>query len=489
MKNNVSATKPANILLKTAILAVSINHFAVANAEVLNSTTPISPQDMVAQMGTGVDATWSEVPNKIADYTPQATVEFANKGFKHVRLRLAQDPAADTWAYLDGQIQDALDNGMIPIIANQSHTFEDNPNATTQAAWVKWWEDMAVHYQDYPYELMFDLIVEIAASSPLSNEPIDQLNTAYEEAVTAIRNAGGNNDKRIIIFSAHKRSDPTKMHLLDIPTQGNGYLIGEFHEGYASGPSTDPTNPHYYWDGTEAEITLMTDRRDAALAWSASTGIPIWEGAWMPGNYNKGNDYDNARQIAFSTDFIGVLNEHNIPHAVNATKKFYDVSTNTWTSLEPVVDAIIALTPANEVESEIFSDDFESGDLSAWAVSGVSGSADAVAAVEGNYGALLKNTTRIKVTLSTLGYTSATWSFDRKTSGYDNNEYLKAEYSIDGGSSFTTLSQTADNSWSRETINLPNDALGINNLVLKLVGTADKNGEKAYIDNVVITGE
>ncbi len=314
-----------------------------AQAEVLNSQTPISPQNMVKQMGTGVDATWSEVPSKIANYSTKATQAFANKGFKHLRLRLAQDPASATWSYLDEQIQDALDNGIIPIIANQSHTFEDNPTEETQAAWVQWWADTAAHYKDYPYELMFDLIVEIAASSPLSNEPINQLNQAYEQAVTAIRSAGGNNDKRIIIFSAHKRSDPTKMHLLDIPSQGNGYLMGEFHEGYASGPSSDPENPHYYWAGGAAEITLMTERRDAALAWSASTGIPIWEGAWMPGNYNKGDEYDITRQIAFATDFITVLNEHNIPHAVNATKKFYDVSSNEWTDLEPVVDAIMAL--------------------------------------------------------------------------------------------------------------------------------------------------
>ena len=67
----------------------------------------------------------------------------------------------------------------------------------------------------------------------------------------------------------------------------------------------------------------------------------------MPGNYNKGDDYNIARQMAFSTHIIGIFNAHNIPHAVNATKKFYDISTNTWTRLEPVVDAIIELE-ANE---------------------------------------------------------------------------------------------------------------------------------------------
>lgn len=486
--SKVISTKLSQAFKAVSFIALS-GQVSISSAEVLNSTTPISPQVMVSQMGTGVDATWSEVTSKIADYTPAATEAFANKGFKHVRLRLAKDPASATWGYLDEQIQDALDNGMIPIIANQSHTFEDNPTAENQADWVQWWADMADHYKDYPYELMFDLIVEIAASSPLSDEPIDQLNQAYEQAVTAIRNAGGNNDKRIIIFSAHKRSDPTKMSQLDIPSNGNGYLIGEFHEGYASGPSTDPSNPHYYWDGNEAEISLMTDRADAAVSWSASTGIPIWEGAWMPGNYNKGDDYDNDRQIAFSTAFIGVLNDRSIPHAVNATKKFYDVSTNTWTSLESVVDAIIALDASDSSPTVLFSDGFENGNLSLWLVSGAEAKTTSSAASSGSYGVLLKATTRIKATVSTAGFTSANLTFDYKTKGYESGEALKVEYSTDGGASFTNLAVLTDTQWSNQVIALPSEALGIADLMIKFVGVADSSNEKSYIDNISLIAQ
>ncbi|AAZ27892.1 cellulase family glycosylhydrolase [Colwellia psychrerythraea] len=482
-------TKKLSLTTKAISFVLLASYGTLSHGEVLNSQTPITPQDMVKLMKAGVDSTWSEVPNKIEDYTAVATVEFADKGFKHIRLRIANDSPTAVFTFLDEQIQDALDNGMIPIIANQSHTFEDNPTESTQAAWVQWWEDIAVHYKDYPYELMFDLIVEIAASSPLSDEPINQLNEAYEQAVTAIRGTGGKNDERIVIFSAHKRSDPTRMDQLDIPTAGNDYLIGEFHEGYASGPSTDPTNPHYYWDGGAAEITLMTERADAAVAWSVDTGIPIWEGAWMAGNYNKGDDYDNARQIAFVKDFVGVLNDRNIPHAVNATKKFYDVSINEWTTLEPVADAIIALVPADIVEQIIFSDDFESGTLSDWAVSGVSGDATLSSAFEGSYGAKLTNTSRMKTTISTAAYSAATLSFSVKTNGLDSGESLKAEYSIDGGSLFITLGETTVSEWEDYSFTLPSDALGLDNLVIKLVLKANKNSENAYIDNVIITGE
>ncbi len=304
---------------------------------------PITPRQMVKKMGVGVDATWSEVPKKIADYTQKATKAFADKGFRHIRLRVAEDNVSKVWGYLDNQIKDALKYDMIAIIANQSHTFEDNPTPQNQAAWVKWWKDMAMHYRDYPFELMFDLIVEIAASSPLSNEPIDRLNEAYEEVVSAIRATGGNNKKRIIIFSAHKRSDPKKMDMLKIPSKGGGYLIGEFHEGYASGPKKDPSKSQYYEFGTQKEIDNITQRVKAAAEWSERTGIPVWEGAWMPGNYNKGDTYSIEEQKRFAKDFVGVLNSYHIPHAINATKKFYDVQTNEWTRLEPVVDYILSL--------------------------------------------------------------------------------------------------------------------------------------------------
>ncbi len=304
----------------------------------------ITPQEMVKRMGVGVDATWSEVPGKIAAYTPEATAAFAREGFRHIRLRVAEDNASKMWPYLDREVHDALNNGMIPIIANQSATFEDDPTPEHQAAWVAWWGEVAEHYRDAPYELMFDLEIEIAASSPLSDEPITQLNQAYRQAISAIRKTGGHNDKRIIIVSAHRRSDPKKLEMLDISSfRGNTYLIGEFHEGYASGPSKDPDSSHCYTDGNDADIERIESRVKAAVAWRKKTGIPVWEGAWMPGNYNKGDDYSIEEQKHFARDFVRILNRYNIPHAINATKKFYDVTTNQWNERREVVDTILNL--------------------------------------------------------------------------------------------------------------------------------------------------
>ncbi|WP_457610114.1 hypothetical protein [Lutibacter sp.] len=311
-------------------------------SEINNSTEAIAPEQMTKQMGIGIDAAWSEFPKQIKKYSTQATVAFAKKGFQHIRLRVAENNASKMWNYLDKEIQDALDNNMIPIIANQSADFEDNPTPQNQAKWVKWWHIVAIHYKNTSYKLMFDLEVEIAASSPLSHEPINQLNEAYKEAIHTIRHSGGHNDKRIIIISAHRRSDPKKLYMLNVASyEGNGYLIGEFHEGYASGPSKDPSSSHYFEDGsTKIEINLIEDRIKAAANWRAKTKIPVWEGAWMPGNYNKGDDYTIQEQKKFASDFLKILNKYNIPSAINATNKFYDLKTNQWNQREAVINSI-----------------------------------------------------------------------------------------------------------------------------------------------------
>ncbi len=67
----------SGLLMGILMVACFIDGYTVC-AEGLDSHVPIDPYDMLRRMGTGgVDATWSEMPRKIANYTPQATAEFA----------------------------------------------------------------------------------------------------------------------------------------------------------------------------------------------------------------------------------------------------------------------------------------------------------------------------------------------------------------------------------------------------------------------------
>ena len=61
-----------------------------------------------------------------------------------------------------------------------------------------------------------------------------------------------------------------------------------------------------------------------AQEWSKKTSIPTWVGAWIPGNYNKGNDYTIAEQEAFAAFVSSELSKAKIPFAINSDTKFYD---------------------------------------------------------------------------------------------------------------------------------------------------------------------
>ena len=115
--------------------------------------------------------------------------------------------------------------------------------------------------------------------------------------------------------------------------------MAEWHF-YASGP--DKSNEKKKWTtGTAEEKKLIQDKIQTAVEWQKQTGIPTWVGAWMPGNYNKGNEYSVNEQVVFASYMRQALTEAGIPFAVNADTKYYQADTNTWISvMQPVVKAI-----------------------------------------------------------------------------------------------------------------------------------------------------
>lgn len=132
------------------------------------------------------------------------------------------------------------------------------------------------------------------------------------------------------MISPRLRSDSAYLSDLEIPSDANGYLMAEWHF-YAAGPSK--TNEKKLWTtGTPAERQLVQSKIDKALQWQRETGIPTWVGAWMPGNYNDGNDYTLDEQLAFASFVAQALEDASIPFAVNSDTKFYDRVEKRWYS-------------------------------------------------------------------------------------------------------------------------------------------------------------
>ena len=301
--------------------------------EVAYGVNPISPWEYQSKLGKGLDVDWSKTQKGKENYNLKVVQDFEDAGVDHVRIRIKDKADNDLFVALDEQIDDCINTGIIPIIAYQADAFKNNPNEENLQKVVDWWRTVAERYKDKSYLLSFDLLIE--ATDALNKQP-EKLNELYERIVTEVRKT---NPQRIIIISPRLRSDAQYLSELKIPLQDNGYLMAEWHF-YAAGPSKD--NDRKLWTtGTENEKKLITDKINYALEWQTKTDIPTWVGAWMPGNYNDGDDYSIEEQIVFAEFVTSSLVNAQIPFAVNSDTKFYDGETNNWIdNMLPVFNTI-----------------------------------------------------------------------------------------------------------------------------------------------------
>ncbi|QIB28168.1 glycoside hydrolase family 5 protein [Caloranaerobacter azorensis] len=296
---------------------------------------PIKPWDYQKLLGKGINVDWSKTRKGRKYYNEQAVKDFKKAGISHVRIRVKDEATEELMDSLDEQIKDCLKNGVIPIIAYQADEFKKNPSEKNIQKVVKWWATIAERYKDYSHLLAFDLLIE--ATDKVNKYP-EKLNELYEQVVTEIRNIS---PTRIIIISPRMRSDADYLKELKIPTKSKGYIMAEWHF-YASGPSK--TNKRKLWTiGTEEEKQLITNKINIALEWQKNTGIPTWVGAWMPSNYNDGNDYSISEQVKFAKYMSTQLKNAGIPFAVNSDTKFYDRESNRWIEeTRPVFESIFS---------------------------------------------------------------------------------------------------------------------------------------------------
>ncbi len=97
--------------------------------------------------------------------------------------------------------------------------------------------------------------------------------------------------------------------------------------------------------------------------------------------------------------------------------------------------------------------------------------------------------------ISTTGYHNIVLTYDRKTDDTDSppnplgSQTLKVEYSVNNGSSWTTLETvTGESSWTTKTFSLSPTADNKTSLKIRFSFVGQNSTNKAYIDNVVVTG-
>jgi hypothetical protein len=107
---------------------------------------------------------------------------------------------------------------------------------------------------------------------------------------------------------------------------------------------------------------------------------------------------------------------------------------------------------------------------------------------------LRDNVSSLERTIPTTGYSGITVSFDMGSQTNDAAHYLSAQWSSDGGATWTLLKQINDgdveddNTLHPFSYSLPASADNNANFVLQFHLEADTPGDKGYVDNVLIGG-
>jgi len=298
----------------------------------------IKPADYVRMLGKGLDVDWAKTPEGMAAYHASAVADLKKMGFSHARVRVKDDVTEGLLQRIETIVKDCLAQGLIPVVAYQGDAFKTEPTDGNMQAVVSWWGTVAERLKNCPPRLSFDSLIEVTDAL---NKDSDKINQLYEKVVAEIRKT---NPERIIFISPRLRSDPAYLNELKIPTKHNGFLMAEWHF-YASGPSK--TNPNKLWTtGAEEEKELIRAKIRQALDWQSKTGIPTWVGAWMPNDYNKGDNYTLDEQIKFARFVAGELDKAGVPFSVNSDSKYYDRENRKWIEENlPLVHEI--LKPSN----------------------------------------------------------------------------------------------------------------------------------------------
>lgn len=285
----------------------------------------IAPRDYQQMLKKGIDVDWwgRSEKNKYGAYSETAVKRFAQQGIKHVRFRLHHYHFTDEdFKRLFSQINTCMQYELIPIIAFSAKPYKENPNAGEHEKVVEWWKRMAEKCKNLSPLVSFNLIVE---PSGQVKKDVAELNSLYEDCVTAIRKT---NPKRIVFIAPPKLSHPEGLKDLKIPSMGNGYLMAEWHF-YAAGPSK--SNDKKRWiTGTAEEKQKIKKSIKVAVDWQKETGIYTWVGAWMPGAYNKDDNYSVKEQTEFASFMTHQLDKHGVPFAINADHHFYDYKAEQW---------------------------------------------------------------------------------------------------------------------------------------------------------------
>lgn len=197
---------------------------------------------------------------------------------------------------IDWAVEQALSRDLLVVL--NMHHYEEifvDPDEHEER-FLALWEQIAAHYQDYPPELLFEIL----------NEPHDMLtangwNRLLVKALDVIRQT---NPNRNVVIGPASWNNVSELRNLELP-EDDRHIIVTFHYyepfrfTHQGAEWVDGSDPWLgtMWTGTEGQQASIIGDLDVAAAWAEANDRPLYMGEF--GAYSKADMESRAMWTSF----------------------------------------------------------------------------------------------------------------------------------------------------------------------------------------------
>lgn len=306
--------------------------------------------DFHARLGIGVDVDWCKNPTdrilfqQARDRGDNYPAKFAARGFDHARIRVKEynlQHSVIPGLTLSMEIVEAVELcnqcGLTAVVAFQAEDFKERPTAEERDRVVEWWREIALLLRNY--DCAFNLVIETTLEVRHDDAALNDLYQHCADTIAFV------DPDRVMIIPPSDICDPARLLNLVVPEGHHIFVESHFYAG-GFDRDTDWTPP-----GTVRNRKKITNNLDLITSWMAQTGVPVWIGAILLGNYNGDPSGEVNLTYQFSVEdqveliqfFKQEAAKRQIPFAVNSDDKLMDTSTGRWIELmEPVVNELLS---------------------------------------------------------------------------------------------------------------------------------------------------
>jgi endoglucanase len=238
---------------------------------------------------------------------------------------------------MDWVIQTAMEREVIVIVTMHHYNELYKDPAGHRERFLAIWKQIAEHYKDYPFVLVFEPLNE-----PHDNLTAGEWNKLLKEVHAVIRRS---NPNRTIVFGPANYNDIQQLNTLELPKDdpniivtAHYYLPYEFtHQGVHWAADSNAWLGTK-WTGTDSEKQAIVNDFNVAAVWAKENNRPIFIGEF--GANSKADMDSRVRWTKFVAD---TAIEHGFSFAYwdfcGEYFGLYDLNTNSFR--KPLLEAVI----------------------------------------------------------------------------------------------------------------------------------------------------